>query len=76
MPNASAKLLDLLAINGRRAISPISGTAHRLFPAAPLPAPVRIFPRFVERRRRNKRRLCLKRRGSHADRYPLPSRFS
>ena len=47
-PNASARLLDLLAIPaGARDFAHL-GAGHRLAPGTELPAPAGIFPRFVE----------------------------
>jgi methionyl-tRNA synthetase len=48
MPAASAKLLDLLAVPGEeRAFLALSG-GHRIAAGAKLPAPVAVFPRYVE----------------------------
>lgn len=47
-PDASARLLDLLAVPaGERDFAHLGG-AHRLKAGTPLPAPAGIFPRFVE----------------------------
>jgi methionyl-tRNA synthetase len=48
VPQAAAKLLDLLAVpEGERMIARI-GADHRLRPGTPLPPPAPIFPRYVE----------------------------
>ena len=47
-PRASLKLLDLLAIPADARTFAHLGAAHRLVPGTALPAPVGIFPRFVE----------------------------
>jgi methionyl-tRNA synthetase len=44
VPNSAAKLLDLLAVNGRK----FADVETRLEPGVPLPAPTGIFPRYVE----------------------------
>jgi len=48
MPNAAAKLLDLLAIPADARDFAHLGADHRLTPGTALPAPSAIFPRFVE----------------------------
>jgi methionyl-tRNA synthetase len=48
VPDAAAKLLDLLAVpEGERMLARI-GSGHRLTPGTPLPPPAPIFPRYVE----------------------------
>jgi methionyl-tRNA synthetase len=48
VPNAAAKLLDLLAVPpGERSFSKLGGS-HRIAPATTLPAPAPIFPRYIE----------------------------
>jgi len=47
-PTASAKLLDLLAVPGDARDFAHLGGAGRLTPGAGLPAPVAVFPRYVE----------------------------
>jgi len=48
MPGSAKKLLDLLAVpDGERDFSRL-GAAHRLSPGAKLPAPLPVFPRYVE----------------------------
>jgi methionyl-tRNA synthetase len=48
VPEAAAKLLDLLAVpSGERQIAAI-GSARRLSPGTPLPQPEPIFPRYLE----------------------------
>ena len=49
MPEASAKLLDQLAVAAdRRLIAHVTDEAARLVPETPLPRPEGVFPRFVE----------------------------
>jgi len=48
MPNASARLLDLLATAAEARDFAHLGSAHRLISGTELPAPSGIFPRFVE----------------------------
>jgi methionyl-tRNA synthetase len=48
MPDSAAKLLDLLAVPaGERDFARLGG-AHRLKPGVTLPAPVPVFPRYIE----------------------------
>ncbi len=49
MPASAAKLLDLLAVPDRERTFAFIGSKHRIAPGAKLPAPARVFPRFVER---------------------------
>jgi methionyl-tRNA synthetase len=48
MPASAAKLLDLLAIpEGERTFASL-GADHRIAAGAKLPAPVGVFPRYIE----------------------------
>jgi methionyl-tRNA synthetase len=48
MPDSAGKLLDLLAVPGDQRQLAHVGEGGRLVPGTPLPAPVGLFPRFVE----------------------------
>jgi methionyl-tRNA synthetase len=48
VPTAAAKLLDLLAIPAAERSFHALGGAHRIAAGAKLPAPVAVFPRYVE----------------------------
>jgi len=48
VPQAAAKLLDLLAVAPDQRLIAHVGAEHRLAPGTPLPAPTPIFPRYVE----------------------------
>jgi methionyl-tRNA synthetase len=48
MPDSAAKLLDLLGIPGNERDFNYLGGGHRLAPQTTLPAPVPVFPRYVE----------------------------
>lgn len=48
IPQAAAKLLDLLAVPGDERVFALLGGAHRIAGGAKLPAPVPVFPRYVE----------------------------
>jgi methionyl-tRNA synthetase len=48
MPESAGKLLDLLAVpDGERTFA-FLGSKHRVAAGAKLPAPVGVFPRYVE----------------------------
>jgi methionyl-tRNA synthetase len=48
MPDSAAKLLDLLGVPGNERDFNYLGGGHRLAPQTTLPAPVPVFPRYVE----------------------------
>jgi methionyl-tRNA synthetase len=48
VPNAAARLLDLLAVAPERRMLAHVGEGNRLSPGTALPAPAPIFPRYVE----------------------------
>ncbi|MXQ10896.1 methionine--tRNA ligase [Microvirga makkahensis] len=48
VPNAAAKLLDLLAVAPENRVLEVVGPEHRLQAGTPLPQPAPIFPRYVE----------------------------
>ncbi|MDJ1156794.1 methionine--tRNA ligase [Chelatococcus sp. SYSU_G07232] len=48
VPAAAARLLDLLAVGPDRRDFAVLGEKGRLEPGTPLPAPVPVFPRYVE----------------------------
>ena len=48
MPESAAKLLDLLAVPASERSFTFLGGSHRIAPAANLPAPTPVFPRYVE----------------------------
>ncbi len=48
IPGSAEKLLDLLAVPADRRTFALAGDEGALTPGAPLPAPVGVFPRYVE----------------------------
>jgi len=48
VPDAAAKLLDLLAVSPESRILAAVGPDHRLVTGTPLPQPAPIFPRYIE----------------------------
>src|ERR1051326_7295170 len=48
MPDSAGKLLDLLAVPAVERVFSFLGGAHRIAAGAKLPAPVPVFPRYVE----------------------------
>jgi methionyl-tRNA synthetase len=48
MPESSSKLLDLLAVPADKRSFAALGSSGRLLPGADLPAPVGVFPRYVD----------------------------
>ena len=48
MPDSAAKLLDLLAVPANERDFARLGSGQRLAPGVSLPAPVGVFPRYVE----------------------------
>jgi methionyl-tRNA synthetase len=48
MPAAATKLLDLLAVPAQERAFLELGGGHRIAAGAKLPAPVAVFPRYVE----------------------------
>jgi methionyl-tRNA synthetase len=48
IPASAGKLLDLLAVPESERSFAALGSAHRLAPGTPLPAPSGVFPRYVD----------------------------
>jgi methionyl-tRNA synthetase len=48
VPEAAAKLLDLLSVPPQNRVLALVGPENRLAPATPLPQPAPIFPRYIE----------------------------
>ena len=71
MPASAGKLLDLLAVPEAERTFAFLGGKHRIAAGAKLPAPARVFPRYVEP---DEASGAVSKH--HADRQPLPSRFS
>ena len=85
MPASAGKLLDLLAVPAEERVFSFLGGSHRIAAGAKLPAPAAVFPRYVEaegaaratdKKSKKEQKRAKKSKKEHADRQPLPSRFS